>query len=119
MSSSFIQLTNARTRAPAARSPPSPTNMTMNSQYENMSTTGRGPTYEPLDVPESSRENNKRLLTRSELMQRSATEGGRAAPAPAQKQRSNATPIRQRYKGFANTLRMRQQKAQKSKEAAR
>ena len=119
MSSSFIQLTNARTRAPTARSPPSPTNMTMNSQYENMSTTGRGPTYEPLDVPESSRENNKRLLTRSELMQRSATEGGRAAPAPAQKQRSNATPIRQRYKGFANTLRMRQQKAQKSKEAAR
>ena len=112
MSSSFVQISNP---PGAAAEPPSPTAMTLNSQYENMSTgSSKGAVYEPLEpqkvatVRAVSTEGN-----RGDVMRRSAQN-----PQPGVSKKSAQTPIRQKYKGFAQSLRMRHNK-QKRDEALR
>ena len=114
MSSSFVQINTSRPQPAIPLDPPSPTAMTLNSQYENMSTGSSkgGAVYEPLElktVAGASRGASTSRAKGQDIMQRSADYQN----AP---KKSAHTPIRQKYKGFAQTLRMRQNKNKKEAE---
>ena len=113
MSSSFVQINTSRPQPAPPVEPPSPTAMTLNSQYENMSTGSSkgGAVYEPLELKTVSgnRGASTSRVKGQDVMQRSADYQN----AP---KKSAQTPIRQKYKGFAQTLRMRQNKNKKEAE---